>query len=164
VILDYLTPQEVAYVVLLDEVMGNNVGSRLWYLRQKEKLAYAVYTQFITDKFAASFRAAIGTDTSKVKTALNSLDREWELLISEGITADELRDAKINMKNNLIYRIDRKSNRANYMAYYEHLGYGYHFVLDLIDSADNITLDEVNNFVKNRFLDDRKYVAIVGTR
>ncbi len=68
------------------------------------------------------------------------------------------------MKNNLIYRIDRKSNRANYMAYYEHLGYGYRFVLDLIENADNITLDEVNNFVKYRFLDDRKYVAIVGKR
>jgi predicted Zn-dependent peptidase len=164
VALDRAEPDEVAYLVLLDEVMGNNVGSRLWYLRQKEKLAYAVYTQYITDKFGAVFRAAIGTDTSKVRTALNSLDREWELLISDGVTTDELRDAKINMKNNLIYRIDRKSNRSAYMAYYEHLGYGYRFVLDLIEKADNITLDELNQFVKNRFSDDRKYVSIVGKK
>jgi predicted Zn-dependent peptidase len=162
VALDRAKPEEVPYLVLLNEVMGNNVGSRLWYLRQKEKLAYAVYTQFITDKFAAAFRAAIGTDTSKVKIALNSLQREWELLVSDGVTSDELRDARINMKNNLIYRIDRKSNRAAYMAYYEHLGYGYHFVLDLIEKADSITLDELNEFVKNRFVEDRKYVSIVG--
>jgi predicted Zn-dependent peptidase len=144
--------------------MGNNVGSRLWYLRQKEKLAYAVYTQYITDKFGAAFRAAIGTDTSKVKTALNSLNREWDMMVNDGVTAEELRDAKINMKNNLIYRIDRKSNRANYMAYYEHLGYGYRFVLDLIEKADNITLDELNQFVKNRFSADRKFVSIVGKK
>jgi predicted Zn-dependent peptidase len=155
---------EVAYLVLLDEVMGNNVGSRLWYLRQKEKLAYAVYTQYITDKFGAAFRAAIGTDTSKVKTALNSLNREWDMMVNDGVTAEELRDAKINMKNNLIYRIDRKSNRANYMAYYEYLGFGYRFVLDLIEKADNITLDDLNQFVKNRFSDDRKYVSIVGKK
>jgi len=163
-ILDHLAPEDVPYVVLLNEVMGNNVGSRLWYLRQKEKLAYAVYTQYIINEYGAAFLAAIGTDTSKVKTALSSLNREWDSMVSDGITAEELRDAKVNMKNNLIYRIDRKSNRANNMAYYEYIGYGYHFILDMINKADNITLDELNQYVKNRFTSDKKFVSIVGKR
>ena len=104
--------------------------------------------------FAGSaFLAAIGTDTTKVKTALSSLNREWDSMVNDGVTADELRDAKVNMKNNLIYRIDRKSNRANNMAYYEYIGYGYHFILDMINKADSITLDELNQYVKNRFTD-----------
>ena len=151
-------------MVLLNEIMGNNVGSRLWYLRQKEKLAYAVYTQYMTDKFGAVFRAAIGTDTSKVKVALNSLGRDWNQMVEDGVTAEELQDARINMKNNMIYRIDRKSNRANYMAYYEYMGYGYRFVLDLIEMADRIDLDELNSFVKNEFTENRKFVSIVGKR
>ena len=163
-ILDHLAPGDVPYVVLLNEVMGNNVGSRLWYLRQKEKLAYAVYTQYIINKYGAAFLAAIGTDTTKVKTALSSLNREWDSMVNDGVTADELRDAKVNMKNNLIYRIDRKSNRANNMAYYEYIGYGYHFILDMINKADSITLDELNQYVKNRFTDDNKFVSIVGKR
>jgi zinc protease len=160
--LNHLQPSEVASVILLNEIMGANVGSRLWYLRQKEKLAYAVYTQYSNNKHCAFFRAAIGTDTSKVSLALSSLNREFDQLIADGITADELTDAKVNMKNNLIFSIDKKSNRANNMAYYECIGYNYKFNLDLIKMADKITLDEVNNFVKSNFTDDRKFTSIVG--
>ena len=162
--LPHLQPNEMACVILLNEVMGNNVGSRLWYLRQTEKLAYTIYTQYIFDKNDAVFRAAIGTDTSKVKTALASLNRELDSLVRDGITADELADAKVNMKNHLIYGIDRKSIRANNMAYYEYTGYTYRTILDLIELADRISLDDVNAFVKTRLTDDRKYVAIVGRK
>jgi len=162
--LDHLQPKEVGYIILLNEVMGNNVGSRLWFLRQKEKLAYSVYTQYAADKYAAIFRAAIGTDTSKVKIALESLNREWNKLVSDGITENELSDAIVNMKNNMIYRIDRKSNRVGSMAIYEYTGYNYRFILDLVEMADHITLDEVNTFTKRKFTDDRKFVSIVGKR
>jgi len=164
VMLDHLQPKEVGYIILLNEVMGNSVGSRLWFLRQKEKLAYSVYTQYAADKYGAIFRAAIGTDTSKVKIALESLDREWSKLVNDGITENELTDAIVNMKNNMIYRIDRKSNRASSMATFEFNGYGYRFILDLIEMADHATLDEVNAFVKRKFTDDRKFVSIVGKR
>jgi len=160
--LPHLQPREMTSVILLNEIMGNNVGSRLWYLRQKEKLAYSVYTQYAFDKYDAIFRAAIGTDTSKVKTALASLNRELDLLVRDGITSEELADAKINMKNNLIYGIDRKSNRANNMAYYEYVGYDYRTILELITLADQVTLDEVNGFIKEQLTDEHKYVAIVG--
>ena len=163
-IMEHLTPREFAYVHILNEIMGGNVGSRLWYLRQKEKLAYSVYTQYATDKYGSFFRAGIGTDTSKVSQALSSLEREFKLLIDEGITEQELTDAKINMKNNLMFRIDRKSNRANYMATYDYVGYNYRMVLDLIEMANTITADEVNKFVKSKFTEDKKYTSIVGKK
>ncbi|MBN2225969.1 MAG: insulinase family protein [candidate division Zixibacteria bacterium] len=162
--LPHLQPREMACVILLNEIMGNNVGSRLWYLRQTEKLAYSVYTQYIFNKNDAVFRAAIGTDTSKVKIALASLNREMDSLVRVGITEGELADAKINMKNHLIYGIDRKSTRANNMAYYEYIGCTYRTILDLIELADQISLDEVNAFVKTNLTDDRHYVSIVGRK
>jgi zinc protease len=161
-VLTHAGPKEVPYLFLLNQVMGGGIGSRLWYLRQKEKLAYAVYTQCLPSKYSTVFRAAIGTDTSKVKTALSSLEREWATLISDGITEEELADAKVGMKNRMIYRIDIKSNRANNMAYYEYIGYNYRYILDLVEMADGITTDQINNFVKEKFTDDRKYVSIVG--
>jgi zinc protease len=163
-VFDRLQPREVAYLNLLNQVMGANVGSRLWDLRQKEKLAYDVYTHWGTSGHATVFRAAIGTDTSKVKQALASLDREWAKLLSAGITADELADAKVNMKNSLIYGIDRKAGRANNMAFYEYIGYGYHFILDQIALADPITLAEVNDFVKTKLTTDKIYTSIVGKK
>ena len=164
VALDRLKAAEVAYVALLNEIMGNNVGARLWYLRQKEKLAYAIYTTYDISKHCAAFRAAIGTDTTKVRTALASLDREWQLLVADGITADELADAKSNLKNNLIPQVESKSSRANYMAYYEYLGFGHRFVLDLIATVDDISVEQVNRFVSERFTKDRRYISIVGKK
>ncbi len=162
VMLDKPRPIEVAYLRLLNEIMGNNVGSRLWYLRQTEKLAYAVYTQYAVDKYDAAFLAALGTDTSKVKTALSSLNREWAALVSDGVLADELTDAVTNMNNNLIYSIDKKNNRANNMAYYEYVGYGYRFVLDMINMTDDIRLEDLNTYIKSQFNDNRRYTAVVG--
>jgi len=162
--LPHLTAPEVARIHLLHEIMGANVGSRLWDLRQKEKLAYSVYTQYTLDKYGSIFRAAIGTDTAKVKDALNSLDREWTLLIDSGITSEELTSAKINMKNNLIYRFDRKGNRADNMALYEYLGYGYHFIPELITMADGITADDINGFVRQSFGQNNRFLSIVGKK
>jgi zinc protease len=161
-VMKHLEPAEVPCILLLNEIMGSNVGSRLWYLRQEEKLAYTVYTHYATDKYGAMFRAGIGTDTTKVHIALESLEREWALLYADGVSEDELTDARINMKNNLIYQIDRKSNRANNMAYYHWMGYSYRFVLYLIEQADQVTLAELNAFIKNKLMEDRKYVSIVG--
>ncbi|HHI03765.1 MAG TPA: insulinase family protein [candidate division Zixibacteria bacterium] len=162
--LDHLAANETPYLYLLHEIMGGNVGSRLWYLRQKEKLAYSVFTQYALSKYSALFRAGIGTDTSKVQIALASLNREWKKMIEEGFTEAELTDARINMKNSLIYEIDRKSNRANNMAFYEYIGYNYRYPLDLIEMADKITLEQFNNFIKERFTAERRYISIVGKK
>ncbi|MBN1213451.1 MAG: insulinase family protein [candidate division Zixibacteria bacterium] len=162
--LGHLKPVEVAYLDLVNRIMGTGVGSRLWSLRQVEKLAYAVYSQYDINKYDAVFRAAIGTDTAKVKQALTSLNREWNRLIEEGLSGEELATAKVNMKNGLIYRIDTKANRANNMAYYEYIGYGYRFVLDLIEKADGVTLEEVNKFIKDNLTPDREYISIVGKK
>jgi zinc protease len=161
-VFDHLAAEEVAYLVLLNQVMGANVGSRLWYLRQDEKLAYSVFTQYVIGKHNASFRAGLGTDTSKVGQALESLDREWSSMIAEGITAEELEDARINMKNNLIYAIDRKGNRADNMAFYEYIGYDYRFILDLIEMADLVRLEQINEFIKKEFSEDCTYTSVVG--
>lgn len=163
-VLPHLPADEVPCLILTHQVLGGNVGSRLWGLRQTEKLAYAVYSQYALSRNAAMLRAAIGTDTSKVKTALASLDREWSALCGQGITAQELADAKANMKNRLIFQIDRKGGRANDMATNEYLGYGYRFTLDLIARADQVTLEEVNRFIKQRFADAARYIAIVGKK
>ncbi len=163
VILDKPTLTEACYISLLDEVMGKNVGSRLWFLRQKEKLAYAVYTQDIFYKYCASFRAAIGTDTSKVRKALASLTREWDNMVAAGITDSEFNDARVNLKNNLIYQIDKKSNRANHMAEYEYLGYGQKFVLDMLAIIDKVKLDDMNTYVEG-FADRTRYTSIVGKK
>ena len=161
-ILDRQTPREIAAVNLLHQIMGSGVGVRLWYLRQTEKLAYAVYTQWLVTKHAMQFRAAIGTDTSKVKQALASLEREWNRLVKEGITESELATAKVNMKNSLIFQIDNKAGGAGAMANYEYLGYGHRVVLDQIALADSITLSEVNDFVEEKLTEDRRYLSVVG--
>jgi zinc protease len=161
-VLDRQDPKAIAEINLLHQTMGAGVGVRLWYLRQTEKLAYAVYTQWQISKSAAIFRAAIGTDTSKVKKALASLEREWDKLEAGGITDSELVTAKVNMKNGLIFQIDTKAGRAGSMANYEFLGYGYRFVLDQIALADSITLADVNEFVRTKLTNDRRYLSVVG--
>ncbi|TFH55476.1 MAG: insulinase family protein, partial [Candidatus Zixiibacteriota bacterium] len=163
-VLDRQEPKVLACINLLNQVMGANIGSRLWDLRQKEKLAYDVYTHWGASGQATIVRAAIGTDTSKVKQALASLDREWTKLLSSGITKDELSDAKVNMKNSLIYGIDRKAGRAGNMAFYEYIGYGYRFILDQIAMADQITLAQVNDFVKTKLTADKIYTSIAGKK
>jgi zinc protease len=162
--LPHLDAKEIPEIIILNEIMGANVGSRLWYLRQKEKLAYNVYSQYSLNKYDALFLGAIGTDTSKTNIAIASLRREMKRLVDEGITESELADAKISMKNNLIYKIERKSNRAYNMAYFETIGYGYKFVKELFVEADKVTVDKTNQIVKIYLLEEKQYLAIVGKK
>jgi zinc protease len=160
--LDRPTSAEVPCLALLNELMGKNVGSRLWPLRQVEKLAYAVYSLYSLDKYDGVFQAAIGTDTSKVQQALTSLNREWDRLIKDGVGADELANAKISLKNTTIFSIDRKATRAANMAYYEYIGYGYRYPLELMAAGDRIGVNEMNDFIRRNLTDDRKYLSVVG--
>lgn len=160
--LPHLAPAEVPCLALLNELMGKNVGSRLWPLRQVEKLAYAVYSLYGLDKYDAVFQAAIGTDTSKVPQALTSLNREWDRLVKDGVAEDELANAKTSLKNTTIFSIDRKAARAGNMAYYEYIGYGYRYPLELMAAGDSIGVSEMNDFIKRNLTDDRRYLSIVG--
>jgi zinc protease len=162
--LPHLAPAEIPCLALLNELMGKNVGSRLWPLRQVEKLAYAVYSLYGLDKYDAMFQAAIGTDTSKVQQALTSLNREWDRLIKDGVLEDELANAKTSLKNTVIFSIDRKAGRAGNMAYYEYIGYGYRYPLELMAAGDRISQNEMNDFIKRKLTDDRKYLSIVGKK
>jgi zinc protease len=162
--LPHLSASEVPNILLLNEIMGANVGSRLWYLRQKEKLAYNVYSQYSLNKYDALFLGAIGTDTSKVGIAVASLRREMKKLYDEGITESELADAKVSILKSLIYRIERKSERAYTMASYEIIGYGYKFVSELLRATEGVTLDSINQFAKKYLPEDKQYLAIVGKK
>jgi len=48
------------------------------------------------------------------------------------------------------------------MAMNEMTGYGYKLILDQIALADQITLGDVNAFIKTRLTPDRKYLSVVG--
>ena len=163
-VMDHLEAKDLACLALANETMGGGVGSRLWFLRQNEKLAYTVYSHYLTRKYSTVFRAAIGTDTSKIKTALASLHRDWDAMVNDGFTEEELVDARVNVKNSMIYKIDRKSGRCYNMAHYAYLGYGEKFVLDLINLVDQVTLEQVNAFVKTHCAEDKVYTSIVGKR
>lgn len=160
--LPHPAPAEVPCLALLNELMGRNVGSRLWPLRQVEKLAYAVYSLYSIDRYDGAFQAAIGTDTAKVQQALSSLNREWDRLVKDGVAGEELANAKTSLKNTVIFSIDRKALRAGNMAYYEYLGYGYRYPLELMAAGDRIGIAEMNDYIKRNLTDDRKYLSIVG--
>ncbi|NMC43535.1 MAG: insulinase family protein [candidate division Zixibacteria bacterium] len=160
--LPHLTPAEVPCLALLNELMGRNVGSRLWPLRQVEKLAYAVYSLYALDRHDALFQAAIGTDTAKVGQALASLNREWDRLVTGGVAEEELANAKTSLKNTVIFSIDRKALRAGNMAYYEYVGYGYKYLLDLLAAGDKVGVSEMNDFIKRNLTGERKYLSVVG--
>ncbi|SYZ73460.1 putative Mitochondrial processing peptidase [Candidatus Zixiibacteriota bacterium] len=162
--LPHLDAHDVLLLAMINDAMGANVGSRLWALRQVEKLAYTVFSQYGLDRYDGIFRAAIGTDTSKVKTALASLNREFRKLYDGGISEDELTDSKVNIKNSLIYRIEAKENRAGQMAVNEYIGYGYKFVYDMMKGIPGVTVAEMNQFIKSHLNPDDLYLAIVGKK
>jgi predicted Zn-dependent peptidase len=85
-------------------------------------------------------------------------------LYDDGITEGELADARVRIKNSLIYQIDQKEKRAINMAYYEFIGYGYKFINELITGVDKVTVAEANRFIKENFTPDKLYLAVVGKK
>jgi len=159
---DGSSPQNYIYALLINNLLGKGVNSRLWDLRIKDKLAYNVNSRFTFTREGILLEAFLETENAKREAAQQALRQTLNTLFSEGIDEEELTTTKAYTKSLFLRENETKGNRTRTMAYFEILGLGYDFMHTLFAQIEATTAEELNAFVQAYLRPEKAMFVIVG--
>ena len=162
--LSEINEKDFAISYLLNVLMGKGAYSRLWRLRQQEKLAYSIRSRTDLMLYAGTFRAYIEVDCENQEKGLELLKNEFKNLIENGISEEELETAKINSVASFLRENESKSKKAFTFGYFEILGLGYEYPNKFFDLIENINLNEINDYIKKWLKPSYQIQIIIGRK
>jgi zinc protease len=157
-----LSARGYALATLVENILGKGVASRLWPLRQKERLAYNVDADAALMKDAGLLEVYLETDADNRTAALEGLTRVLTGLWSAGIGDEELAAVKAMAKANLLRDNETKDNRCLNLAFWEGMGLGLDFFERLPAEIDALTPLDVNAFIRAVLDPHKSHLVIVG--
>ncbi len=157
-----LTGRNFALAFMLDTLLGKGVGSKLWPLRSKEKLAYNVNSRANRMEDGGMLEAYLETDHEKQEMAMEELKKVLNRLFKEGITEEELTITKTQSKASFLRDNETKDLRTLNLATFEALGFGYEYLRDFFKEINEINLEEINAYIKDVLNPEKATEVIVG--
>ena len=108
-------PDERNYpLYVLNNVLGGGLSSRLVQtIREERGLAYSTYSFNSAFSDAGIFALCAGTSPQTAELVVELMRREMELLRKEGISEEELKRAKEQVRGSLYMGLESVSNRMN---------------------------------------------------
>ncbi len=125
-------------------------GSRIMEeIRVKRGLAYSAYSRFVISKTNSYFSGYLQTKLNSQDEAQTVVTKLIEEFIQDGVTKDELESAKKFYLGSQRLRVETLNQRLQqaFHEYYEGVGLGYS--KKELEKIKNVTLDEINEFIKS---------------
>lgn len=159
-----LTDRNFVLSFLTENLLGKGVGSKLWSLRSKERLAYNVNSEATYLKEGGIIRAYLETKNENKQKALESLQKVLQLLNEKGISEEELQATKMSSRANFLRLNETKEARVSTLSDFEALGLGYEFFDRFSAEVDAVSLEEMNVFLKEILNPEEKVEVVVGPK
>ena len=157
-------PKSYAAGILLESLLGNGPGSRLWPLRTERKLAYNVNAQAIAFADGGLFSAYLETDGTKRDEARRALAEAMRTVWESGVSAEELAAAKAFARTELLRANETKSRRAATLGELEALGLGAEHFLRLFEDLNSQSLADMNAFIRETLAPEKSWLVLVGPK
>lgn len=143
---------------------GGGFTSRLTQeVRQKRGLAYGVYSYLSPLDYAALYFGGVATENARVAESLEVIRAEFARMRDDGMTADELADAKTYLTGSFALRLDSNGKIANLLIGIQLNDLGIDYIDRRNGYIEAVTLADANR-VAARLLDpEALQVVVVGT-
>ena len=160
-------------IMLLDNILGGSSSSRLFMdLREKQKLAYHVNSDFDFIDDIGTFSLHIGTTTDNketgeksfdnVKKSIDGFNKHIQKLRNEKVTEEELNNAKLTLKNNILNANHSANDKVSNLLKNLKTPYGITKTNKMFEEIDKITIDDIYNASNNIFASKPTY-SILAT-
>ena len=107
-----LTDERYYALTLLSSIIGGGMSSRLFQnVREQKGLAYSVYSANSSYSKTGFFNIYAGVAQNKVKDTIEAIADEMDLLKKKGVTAEELKKAKEQLKSGYIFGLESVNGR-----------------------------------------------------
>jgi predicted Zn-dependent peptidase len=148
---------------VLNTVVGGGMSSRLFQnIREKQGLAYAVYSELNLFSDTGCFTVYAGTAAETAKQVIGSVVEEFHKLKNDLISEDELRRAKDHLKGSLMLSLESTSSRMSNLARQE-LYFDHFLSLDeMLECIEAVKREEVQVIAEEFFRTENIAVAVLG--
>jgi len=160
----YPFPHELRFpCYALNTVLGGGMSSRLFQnIREKQGLAYAVYSELSMYRDTGCMAIYAGTSVENAPKVVESIVKELRELKKNPVPEEELRRAKDHLKGSFMLGLEstfsRMSNLARQEMYFKRF-----FTLDeMIQSIEEITAQQVQRIAQEFFDPDHITLAMLG--
>jgi predicted Zn-dependent peptidase len=150
-------------LVLLSTALGGGMSSRLFQrIREELGLAYAVYSHHGFHRHAGMLGVYAGTRPDGADRTEEVLREELARVARDGLTADELEDAKGQVKGQLVLSLESSSTRLHRLAGTALYGEPFRTAEEVMQCVEAVTLDETAAIAAEYLAPDRQTVLRLG--
>jgi predicted Zn-dependent peptidase len=160
----YPFPHELRFACYaLNTVLGGGMSSRLFQnIREKQGLAYAVYSELSMYRDTGCMAIYAGTSVETAGQVIESIVKELRELKENPVPEEELRRAKDHLKGSFMLGLESTSSRMGNLARQE-LYFKRFFTLDeMLQSIEDITAEQVQKIAQEFFNPKNINLAMLG--
>ena len=157
---DYNSEKKV-YTDILSNIIGGSMSSRLFQeIREKNGLAYSVYTYnqyYLSGGLTSTY---IGTNLESYEKAIEITLLEFKKLRENGVTEDELQKSKNKYISRISFAMENPRSRMGILGNYY---IRKNEILDtekLKNKVNAVKLEDVNNFARTKYLEEN--ITVLG--
>jgi predicted Zn-dependent peptidase len=151
-------------VAVLNTIVGGGMSSRLFQnIREKQGLAYSVFSEVNPYSDAGIFSVYAGTSIENAEKVLGLISAEFRALKTKLVTVEELRRAKDHLKGSLVLSLESTGARMSNLARME-MYFGRFFSTDeILASVEAVTREDVQAAAIASFRADQTSATVVGS-
>lgn len=150
-----------AFVV--NALLGGGMTSRLYQnIREKNGLAYSVFSSLNTNVDSGNITVYAGTDAKNVKRVIQIIKDELLRLKKDGIKASDINLFKTQVRGQLLMGSDEIENRMSSLGINEMIFNGYRSVDQIIKEVEKVSEKSIKEYIKKYMDLSKTSVVLVG--
>ena len=178
-VVDFATPQSVALfgqpgiaqsdpdffaALILNQILGGgSFESRLMNeVREKRGLTYGVYSYLMTRDLANVYMGQVSSANDRIAQAIAVIRDEWAKAEAEGVTEQELRDAKTYITGAYPLRFDGNVPIANILVGMQMLGLPIDYIATRNDKVEAVTMADIKRVAQELLEPENLHFVVVG--
>lgn len=156
-------PDHYAIRVMNQILGGGSLSSRIGdSIRNQRGLAYSVYSYFVAGRNAGRFQMAMQTRNESAREAIETARDELERIRRDGVTAEELQDAKSYLTGSFALGLETNDDVADFLGQVEYLGLGLDYGDRYPELIRKVTAEDVLRVARTYLQPDKLIVVVVG--
>ncbi|MBC7419515.1 MAG: insulinase family protein [Bdellovibrio sp.] len=148
---------------ILNSLLGGGMTSRLYQaVREKQGLAYSVFSSINTNMDSANISVYAGTDASNVKKVIGIVATELQKIKKNGFKKSDLDLFKTQVRGQLLMGSDDIENRMSSLGVNEMVFEHYRAVETVISEIEEVSVKSMNEYIKKYFDLNKISVILMG--
>lgn len=149
---------------VMNQILGaGGFGSRLMTeVREKRGLTYGIYAYLAQKDYADLLIGRVATANATVGETIEIIGAEWQRMAEEGVTEDELTQAKTYLTGAYPLRFDGNGRIANILAGMQIDGMPIDYIITRNDKVEAVTLADVNRVAGELLNPEALTFVVVG--